>query len=126
MPLWLIHIAAFLTEDGRFMILEDYGCFPSNLHSWLSFIIITIPPIVFELIASVYGYLAIRALFKRRSQLNELLSSHENLNSTRYIRLMFFSAFHFLTGVPFTMFYLFIAIKAGLLPFSGLKQEHHH
>ena len=76
-----------------------------------------------ELIAGVYGCLSIYGFYKHHSQL--MLSSHEDLNWHRYIRLMCLSACDLLTGIPITVFYLCLEFRV-LVPFHGLTKEHHH
>lgn len=55
--------------------------------------------------------------------MNELLSSYQNLNERRYIRLICFSACD-LVGTPIAVIFLSLCIK-GLPLFNGLSQEHH-
>ena len=112
----------FLVEDSRFVILEDYGCSQSVLSTWVSLIILFIPPILLEIIAGVYGCLSIRAFYNRsnKTHINDF-----NFDSNRYARLIFFSSCDLLCGIPIASFYLYISIT--LLfpgPVPGLKEEH--
>ena len=104
------------------MILEDYGCIQSVFGTWVSIIILTIPPILLEIIAGVYGCLSIRAFYKRskRTHINDF-----NFDSNRYRNLILFSACDLLCGIPITLYYLYVDTRA-LLPFPGLKEEHNH
>ena len=113
------------------MIVEDYGCGPSSFEfrNWVAVVFVSIPPILLELISGVYGCLSIHAFCKRRSEMNNILSRHQNLNSkmsNQHLRLMCFSICDILGGIPFTVAYLFFSVKSGLLPYPGLKREHHH
>ncbi|KAF8798449.1 fungal pheromone STE3G-protein-coupled receptor [Phlegmacium glaucopus] len=119
----IIIILSFLSQGYRFRIFEDYGCFTADFPSWVAVVISSVPPFLLELIAGIYGCLSIRAFYKRRSELNQLVSNHRNLDSNRYIRLMCFSIFDVLSGTPITFFYLYLAIM-GREPFPGLKKEH--
>ena len=112
--------SGYLYEDPRFIILEDYGCSSSILVTWISLIFVFILPIVLEIIAGVYGFLSIRAFYNRskKPHINDF-----NFDPNRYISLMCISAFDLLCGIPFTSFYLYLAITV-LSPFTGLKQEH--
>ena len=126
MSLWLIHITAFFAQGSRFSIVEDYGCSPAILRTWVAVVIINAPPVLLELIASVYGCLSIHAFYKRRSRLNESLSSHRGLNSNRYLRLMAFSVCDLLAGIPISAFYVYLEFKSPrLFRFPGLTQEHY-
>jgi pheromone a factor receptor len=115
----------FFAQDARFTILEEYGCVLSIADTWVSIVIISVPPVLLELIAGFYGCLSIRAFYKRRSELDEFLSSHENFNSNRYIRLVCFSASDLFLGIPITVFYLCINVTT-LVSFPGLTEEHYH
>ena len=111
----------FLVQCSRFIILEDYGCNLSVLVSWVSIILISIPPIFLEIIAGVYGCLSIRAFYNRsnKSHINDF-----NFDSKRYARLIFFSACDLLCGIPIASFYLYMSITE-LTPFPGLKEEYY-
>ena len=113
--------SAFLVQTSRFMIAEDFGCSMPILSTWVTLLIISIPPILLELIAGVYGCLSIHA-FHNRSKQNE---THNSFNSNRYTRLICFSAFDLLCGIPITLFYLYFNITI-LVPFPGLTQEHYN
>jgi hypothetical protein len=61
---------AFLVQTSRFIIVEDFECDMPILPSWVTLVIISIPPILLELIAGVHdGCLSIHALYNR-SKLN--------------------------------------------------------
>jgi len=119
-------ILAFFAQGSRFMIVEDYGCAAAIFPSWVAIVVVSVPPILLELIAGVYGCLSIHAFCKRRSEMNNILSRHQNLNSNQYLRLMCFSICDLLAGIPITVAYLYFAVKSGLLPYPGFKQEHYH
>ena len=112
----------YLVQDSRFMILEDYGCSESFLSTWVFLIIITIPPILLEIITGIYRCLSIRAFYKRskRTDISEF-----NFDSNRYRNLILFSTFDLLCGIPITSLYLYLNIVL-LVHFPGLKQEHYH
>ena len=101
------------------MIVEEYGCDMPILVTWVTLVFINIPPLLLELISGVYGCLSIRG-FRNLSKLNE---TRCNLNPKRYIRLICFSTFDLIVGIPITVFYLYLDIKI-LVPFPGLAQEH--
>ena len=88
-------------------------------------LIISIPPILLELISGVYGFLSIRAYYNR-SRLEPLDENHNilNLNPDRYIRLICFSAVDLLCGIPITVFYLYANV-AQLVSFTGLTKVHY-
>ena len=103
--------SALFTQSARFTIIEEYGCSSALFPSWVTLVIVSIPPILLEVIAGVYGCLNIYAFYNRSI----------NLNSNRYIRLMCFSACDLLCGIPITLFYFCLNVKI-LIPFPGLTQ----
>ena len=103
------------------MIAEDYGCSMPILITWLSLLIISIPPMLLEFIAGVYGCLSIHAFYNRTKE-NRTFNKN-NLNTSRYIRLICFSSFDLIVGIPITLFYLYLSITS-LVPFPGLAVEH--
>jgi len=117
----IVMVLEYLVQDGRYFILEDYGCTESILVTWVSLLIISIPPILLEIIAGVYGCLSIRAFYNRskNTQINDM-----NFDSKRYLRLICFSICDLLVGIPITLLYMYFDIKV-LAPFPGLKEEHY-
>ena len=111
---------AFFIQDARFEILEDYGCTTPILDTWVLIIIAGLPTILLELISGIYECLSIHAFFNLSE---ETCSINNNLNPQRYIRLICFSAGDLISGIPLTLFYLYIYIK-GIVPFPGLKQDY--
>jgi pheromone a factor receptor len=113
----------FCTQDARFIIFEDVGCYPLSTASWVSFAIGFVPPVLLELISGVYGCLSIRAFYKHHFKLKDSeCLSHQNLNPNhRYIRLMLFSACDLLVGTPITVFYLYCALP--LFPLRRITER---
>jgi pheromone a factor receptor len=105
-------------QNSQFIIIEDYGCDISAPATWVLLIIIVILPLILELISGVYGCLSIHA-FYNRSKLNE---THNILNPDRYIRLMCFSAVDLLTGIPISLYYLYVDVLE-LVPFPAITQD---
>ena len=111
---------AFFAQDARFVIVEDYGCGAAISRTWVSLVVVYIPPILLEVIAFIYDCLSIYAFYQRRSELKEFSPTHR-----LYIRLMCFSVSDLLVGIPFTAFYLYLNVTP-LIPFTDLKEEHYH
>ena len=107
-----------INQNARFIIIEDFGCSLSADLTWVSLVILSLPPILLELISAVYGCLSIRAYYNR-SKLNE---THNILNPDRYIRLICFSAVDLLTGMPITVFFLYVNVIR-LVPFLSVPQD---
>jgi pheromone a factor receptor len=70
--------------------------------------------------------LTIRAFSKRRLQFKQLLSANNNLNTSRYLRLMCLAGVELLCGVPLSSWVLYLQIKGGLYPWKGWADTHSH
>jgi pheromone a factor receptor len=128
MSLWLIPISAFFAQDYRFMIAEDYGCNIAVLNSWVTLVVFTLPPILLEIVAGVYGCLSVYSFYKlgHRSHL-QCFSRYQNLNANRYVRLMCFSLCDLFVGLPLATTFLYFELSPpGLVHYPGLKQAHAH
>ena len=107
------------------MIVEDYGCSIPISNTWVTIVIICIPPVLSELIAGVYGCLSIHALYIRsKLRLNITLNSNNNLYSKRYIRLICFSAYDLISVFPIPFLFLYINIKA-VVTMPDLMQDNY-
>ena len=113
--------SAFFVQYARFEIVEDIGCSTPVLFTWVTIIIISLPPLILEIISGVYGCLSIHAFY---SLSNETRNLNLNLDPKRYIRLICFSTCDLICGIPLTLFCLYLNIKY-LVPFPGLTQEHY-
>jgi len=120
----IIMILQYFVQFARYVIIEDYGCSVALLPTWVSLLVISIPPIILEFIAGVYGCLSIRA-FYNRSKDAKTHFHNLSIDSNRYIRLICFSVFDLLIGIPITVFYMYLSIIQ-LIPFPGLNFEHYH
>ncbi|KAG6839631.1 hypothetical protein C0991_000688 [Blastosporella zonata] len=83
-------------------IFEDVGCLSAIYNTTLA--VSLTPPVIIGCVSAVYSILAIRAFAKSRAQFKEFLSSNNNLNSSRYIRLMMLAGIETALTVPFGVF----------------------
>jgi pheromone a factor receptor len=61
------------------------------------------PLLIVGLLSAFYSINSIIAFNKSRTQFNEFLSNHSNLNSSRYLRLMCLAGLEVLGTIPFTI-----------------------
>jgi len=99
--------ADYIPQGHRFNILEDIGCWPHIYVSWVAYVLVFIPPVVIGLVSAVYAILSIAAFNTSRTQFNDLLSSHSNLTSSRYVRLMCLAGVELLCTVPMGCYVLY-------------------
>ncbi|KAF8890816.1 pheromone B alpha 1 receptor [Gymnopilus junonius] len=109
-------VLQYIPQGHRFNIFEDVGCYPFTYNTWPAYILVYCPPIVIGLVSAVYAILSIIQFNKSRSQFNDLLSSHSNLTSSRYVRLMCLAGIEVLCTVPLGSYALYLNIKAGINP----------
>ncbi|KAF8963270.1 pheromone B alpha 1 receptor [Flammula alnicola] len=117
-------ILQYIPQGHRFNIFEDVGCYPFTYNTWVAFPLVYCPPVVIGLVSAVYATLSIKAFNKSRSQFNELLSSYNNLTSSRYIRLMCLAGIEVLCTVPFGSYAIYLNIKAGINPWISWENVH--
>ncbi|KAF9016307.1 STE3-domain-containing protein [Hymenopellis radicata] len=109
-PIALI-ILAYIPQGNRYNIYEDWGCFPSIYNTWVSVMITNVPPIAIGLVSATYCVRTIIAFNKRRRQFQEVLSSHSNLSSNRYFRLMIMAGADILFTVPLGVWVLILNVS---------------
>ena len=63
---------------------------------------------------------------KRKHQLAEVMSSHQGLHRSRYIRLMLLAGSEMIITVPYSSFLLSVAFKSGLVKFSWSTLRHNY
>ena len=99
--------ADYIPQGHRFNILEDIGCWPHTYVTWVAYVLVFIPPILIGLVSAAYAIASIMAFNTSRTQFNELLSGHSNLNSGRYVRLMCLAGIEVLCTVPMGSYMLY-------------------
>ena len=98
----------YIPQGHRFDIFEDVGCWPFTYDTWVAYLLVSTPPVLIGVISGVYAVLSIIAFNKSRTQFNELLSSHANLTSSRYIRLMCLAGIEVFCTVPFACWAIYL------------------
>lgn len=109
-------VLQYIPQGHRFDIFEDVGCFPFTYRTWVGLVIGSLPPIFIGLVSAVYAVLSIIAFNKSRSQFNEMLSSHNNLTSNRYVRLMCLAGVELLFTLPLAIYGTVMNYKDGHMP----------
>ncbi|KAG6839829.1 hypothetical protein C0991_011256 [Blastosporella zonata] len=116
----------YIVQGHRFNIYEDVGCMPAIYNTTLAVAISLTPPVIIGCVSAVYSILAIRAFAKSRAQFKEFLSSNNNLNSSRYIRLMMLAGIETALTVPFGVFGIVENCRAGVYPWLGWADTHYN
>ncbi|KAF9477444.1 pheromone B alpha 1 receptor [Pholiota conissans] len=114
----------YIAQGHRFNIFEDVGCFPATYNTPVAYALVYCPPIAIGMVSAVYAILSIRAFNKSRAQFNELLSSYNNLNSSRYVRLMCLAGIEVACTVPLGSYAIYLNVIAGIRPWISWEDTH--
>jgi len=120
----LAMILHYCVQGHRFNIFEDVGCMPDTYNGLPSYFLVFSWPLILSTISACYCILTLRAFMKRRAEFKELLSAHNNLNSSRYFRLMALAGIELVCGIPLSSFSLYLNSQAGLRPWKGWADVH--
>lgn len=133
----------YIPQGHRFNIFEEIGCFPYTYTTPVSFPTVWCWPAAIGCVSAVYcgSYsivissltllilctgLTIRTLAKRRSEFNQLLSGNNNLNSSRYLRLMGLAGIDMCFTVPWGAYSIYLNAVGGIEPWLGWADTHSH
>ncbi|TDL15048.1 STE3-domain-containing protein [Rickenella mellea] len=110
----------------RFDILEDIGCVPFPYNVWPTYLITYSWPLILGLIGMIYGALVLRIIFRKRRELNELLT-HESIPRHHYNRLVIFACVPmcFTTALAIVVIILNL-ITETVFPYRGWADTHAH
>lgn len=109
----LIYEIFYIINQGhRFNIYEDVGCWPFAYNTVVAEVLLSGMPLIVGLVSAYYSIRSILCFNKSRHQFNELLSSHSNLTSSRYLRLMCLAGIEVLGTIPFVIASIIINTRA--------------
>lgn len=133
----------YVVQGHRYNIFEDVGCFPATYNTPLTYPLVYAWPVVIGLVSIIYCseylivasvfqsrthssiVLTVRALALRRSEFIRLLSGNNNLNSSRYFRLMGLACTEMLLGIPWACYAcLYLNLKSTVYPWLGWTDTH--
>lgn len=120
-------VLQYVVQGHRFNIYEDIGCFPMTYNTPVAYPLVYCWPVAIGLVSAVYCGLTVRALARRRSEFNQVLSANRNLNSSRYFRLMALASIEMLLTIPwgsYVSLYLNIRSPWGIRPWKGWADTH--
>jgi len=93
-------ILQYIVQGHRYNIFEDVGCFPMTYNTPPAYPLVYTWPVIIGVVSAGYCAMTIRALAKRRADFNQMLSGMNNLNSSRYLRLMGLAGVELCLGIP--------------------------
>ncbi|KAJ7628273.1 pheromone B alpha 1 receptor, partial [Mycena polygramma] len=125
LPLLQIPLRATAWYSHRYNIFEDIGCLGETFETPVAVVLFHLPPILVGCVSAVYCTLSIRSFYRSRVQLKELLSSNNNLNLNRYVRLMCLASTDLLFTIPLSIWVLWVNVSVvGLSPWVSWADTH--
>ncbi|KII84143.1 hypothetical protein PLICRDRAFT_57948 [Plicaturopsis crispa FD-325 SS-3] len=114
-----------IVQGHRFNIFEDIGCYPATFNTPPAYPLVFAWPLFIGVISAVYCVLTIRAFARRRSQFNKLLSANNNLNQSRYFRLMALAGIELLFTIPLGSWSIYLNARANqVFPYVSWASAH--
>jgi len=90
---------SIIIQPTRFDIIEELGCSPTA-YSYMGYIIYYAPPFVFSLGCAILAPLTLRTFLRHRKEMNEFLSSGQDITHNKYNRLMVIACLDTFVNLP--------------------------
>lgn len=120
----IVVILSYIAQESRFLILGDFGCYPAVSFTPVSQVLVHGPPMLISWGGAVYAVLTVRLVYKRYSELNELLASNGNgIDRGLYARIVIYAVTGSVCLVPLGL-YASVSNWIQVTPWQGMKQEH--
>ncbi|KAK4548469.1 hypothetical protein LTR36_009379 [Oleoguttula mirabilis] len=100
----------YIVQDRRYFLYGISGCVPSISGSWLSILLIYMPPVVWTLIDGYFAILIIVRLYRYRVSFALILAS-SNTTKSRFMRLYVLCLVWILAFIPTQAFVLYINLS---------------
>ncbi|KAJ6600325.1 pheromone B alpha 1 receptor [Mycena vulgaris] len=115
----------YIVQGHRYNIFQDVGCLGETFETPVAIVLFHMPPILVGCISAVYCVLSIKSFYASRSQFKELLSSNNNLNLNRYVRLMCLASTDLLLTIPLGIWVLWVNVRVvGISPWISWDDTH--
>ncbi|KAH9976680.1 pheromone A receptor-domain-containing protein [Lactifluus volemus] len=116
----------YIVTPYSYGIFEDLGCLTLTSYTVPALLFFNLWPVLIGSVAFVYCSMVLYHFFKRKNQLAEVMSSHEGMRRSRYIRLMLLASSEMIITVPYSSFLLSTVFKAGLYKFHWSTLRHNY
>ncbi|KAJ3847043.1 pheromone receptor [Lentinula lateritia] len=121
----LVLILHIIVQPHRFAIFEEYGCSPATYNTLPAYFLYYMWPVLLGLVSLVYSSLTLRSFYVRRLQFNQILSSNNAINPSRYLRLMVLALIDIMCTIPIGIYVIFIDLKGvPLAPWISWDDTH--
>ncbi|KAJ3983071.1 pheromone receptor [Lentinula detonsa] len=114
-----------IVQPHRFDIFEEYGCSPATYNTIPAYFLFYMWPILIGLVSFVFSSLTLRSFYMRRIQFNQILSSNNAINPSRYLRLMLLALIDIMCTIPLGIYIIYIDLKGiPLAPWISWADTH--
>ncbi|TDL26576.1 STE3-domain-containing protein [Rickenella mellea] len=114
----------YVVTCDRFLIIEDIGCWPCVVNSWLAALLMYSWPVALGVAGGVYGVLTIRVYLKQRKEVNHAFQT-ANVNRQRYLRLLLFASLEICLTTPFALVSMILNLTTlPVVPYPGWASAH--
>ncbi|KAJ7477959.1 pheromone B alpha 1 receptor, partial [Mycena galericulata] len=115
----------YIVQGHRYNIFEDVGCLGETYETPVAIVLFHLPPILVGAVSAVYCVLSIKSFYHSRAQFKEFLSSNNNLNLNRYVRLMCLASTDLLLTIPLGIWVLWVNVRVvGISPWISWDDTH--
>ncbi|KAK5134852.1 hypothetical protein LTR08_006084 [Meristemomyces frigidus] len=97
----------YIVQDRRYYVFGISGCVPSLSSSWLSILLVYIPPVIWTLVDGYFAILIITRLYRYRLTFASILAS-SNTTKSRFLRLYVLCLVWLFAFIPTQAYVLYI------------------
>ncbi|GAW04836.1 pheromone receptor [Lentinula edodes] len=121
----LVLLLHMIVQGHRFDIFEQYGCSPTTYNTIPAYFLFYMWPVLIGLVSLVYSGLTLRSFYVRRIQFTQILSSHNSINPSRYLRLMLLALVDIMCTIPLGIYIIYVDLKGiALQPWISWADTH--
>ncbi|KAF9484476.1 fungal pheromone STE3G-protein-coupled receptor [Pholiota conissans] len=123
----LAMILGYIVQGHRFNIFEEVGCYPATYNTPPAYLLVWMLPIPIGLASGTYAIMSIMAFRKRHAEFKAILSTHSNLNSNRFIRLMVLAGVEVACCIPLSITTIVLnATRGEVRPWISWEDTHYN
>ncbi|TFK48646.1 STE3-domain-containing protein [Heliocybe sulcata] len=118
-------VLAYVVQGHRFDIYENIGCYPFIWNTWVAYPLQKTWPLALSMVSAFYAVLSIIEFAKRKAEFSQFISAHNNLTTSRYLRLMALAGVEILCGIPLSVYSIWLNVTyTPVYPWTGWADVH--
>ncbi|KAK3066361.1 a-factor receptor [Teratosphaeriaceae sp. CCFEE 6253] len=107
----------YIVQPTRYVLFGITGCLAASSKTWLTVVLLDIPPGILTLVDTYYAILILVRLCRYRATMSSILAS-SNMSKNRFLRLYSFCIVFLIAFVPLQAFVLAQNLRQGRMSFS--------